>query len=202
MTDSALSSDALGRALRDVTEFVDAGGWDQPPMLFALVRTDVLARTDPDLVDEHDDSELSLIAQEQLPLSDDPQTQAEELEHVLATTSWPASVAGCALVQEIIVLPPQAEGDLDDAFAPLLADPDAADAAARETAQAHPEQQPARLIVGALRDGPQLALLQLRKAEDFDEDGPSGRLELLSHPDLAPGLVEALAATLDAEQDF
>jgi len=202
VTDSDLSSDALGRALRDVTEFVDATGWGQPPMLFALVPTSVLARTDPDLVDEHDDSELSPIAQEQLPLSDDQQTQAEELEHVLATTSWPTAVAGCALVQEIIVLPPQAEGDLDEAFAPLLANPAAADAAARETARHHPEQQQARLIVGALRDGPQLALLQLRGHDEFDGADRAGRLELLSHPDLAPGLLEALAATLDAEHEL
>lgn len=202
VTDAAFPSDALGRALRDVTEFVDAAGWGQPPMLFALVPTEVLAQTDPDLVDTQDDSELSPIAQEQLPLSDDPDTQEQELEHVLATTSWPEAVAGCALVQEIIVLPPTASDDLDDAFEPLLADPEAADAAARETARSHPEQQQARLIAGALREGPRLALLQLRDPDDLDDGNPSGRLELLSHPDLAPGLLEALAATLDAENDY
>ncbi|MFT3900711.1 MAG: PPA1309 family protein [Gordonia sp. (in: high G+C Gram-positive bacteria)] len=194
MTDADLSPDALGAALRDVTEFVDTSGWGQAPMLFALVPTGVLAQTDPDLVDEFDDSELSPIAQEQLPLSDDPTTVDDELEHVLGTTRWPEAVAGCALVQEIIVLPPQAEGDLDDAFEPLLADPDAAEAAAREAAQAHPDQKEARLIAGVLRDGRRLALLQLR--DDEDEDG---RIELLSHPDLAPGLLDALEATLDAE---
>ncbi|QKT08064.1 hypothetical protein HUN08_13370 [Gordonia sp. X0973] len=196
MTDAHLSPDALGSALRDVTEFVDATGWGQPPMLFALVPTAVLAQTDPDLVDEYDDSELSPIAQEQLPLSDDPDTVNDELEHVLATTQWPTAVAGCALVQEIIVLPPQAETDLDEAFEPLMADPDAAEAAARATAHSHPGQQPARLIAGALRDGQRLALLQLRSEES------DGRLELLAHPDLAPGLLDALAATLDADHDY
>ncbi|GAB10034.1 hypothetical protein GOARA_050_00970 [Gordonia araii NBRC 100433] len=199
MTDDDLSPDALGCALRDVTEFVDAAGWDQPPMLFALVPTAALAQTDPDLVDEQDDSELSPIAQEQLPLSDDPDTVAEELEHLLATTSWPDVVAGCALAQEIIVLPPQAESDLDEAFVPLLADPEAADAAARATAREHPQQQRARLIAGALRDGQRLALLQMR---DDTAEERGDRLELLSHPDLAPGLLDALAATLDAEHDF
>ncbi|WP_161928277.1 PPA1309 family protein [Gordonia crocea] len=201
MTDASLSQDALGRALREVAEFVDDGGWEQPPMLFALVSTAVLAQTDPGLVDEYDDSELSPIAQEQLELSDDPQTQAQELEHLLATTSWPSAVAGCALVQEIIVLPPQASDDLDEAFEPLLADPEAADAAARETAHRHPERQRARLLVGALRDGPRLALLHLRD-DDSDADALGGRLDLRSHPDLAPGLLEALAATLDAGEDF
>ncbi len=201
VSDAPLSPDALGSALRDVAEYVDAAGWGQPPMLFALVPTCVLAQTDPDLVDVADDSELSPIAQEQLPLSDDPQTLAGELEHVLATTSWPDAVAGCVLVQEIIVLPPQAEDDLDEAFTPLLSDPEAADAAARNTAHQHPEHQQARLIAGALRDGPRFALLQLR--DPADPDGTrTGRLELLSHPDLAPGLLDALAATLDAEHDY
>ena len=61
------------------------------------------------------------------------------------------------------------------------------------------QAEQARLIAGALRDGSRLALLQLR---DSDADETAGRLELLSHPDLAPGILEALAATLDAEQDY
>ncbi|NMO01896.1 hypothetical protein HH308_11815 [Gordonia sp. TBRC 11910] len=197
-----LSPDALGSALRDVVEFVDAAGWDQPPTLFALVPTSVLAQTQPDLVDEFDTSELSPIAQEPLPTSEvgpgaDRAVQAAELEHILATTSWPDAVAGCALVQEIIVLPPEAEADLDDAFEPLLSDPDAADAAARSTALSHPESRAARLIAGALRDGRTLSLLQLRPDEGADD----GQIELLSHPDLAPNLVEALAATLENSID-
>lgn len=97
------------------------------------------------------------------------------------------------------MLPPHASDDLDEAFVPLLADPEAADAAARDTARSHPGQQQARLIAGALRDGSRLALLQLRDSPDAETPG---RLELLSHPDLAPGILEALAATLDAEQDY
>ncbi|MFW0789101.1 PPA1309 family protein [Gordonia sp. CPCC 205333] len=197
-----LSPDALGSALRDVVEFVDAAGWDQPPTLFALVPTSVLAETQPDLVDEYDTSELSPIAQDPLLTSEvgpsaDQAIQSAELEHILATTSWPEAVAGCALVQEIVVLPPEAESDLDEAFEPLLSDPAAADAAARSTALAHPGSQPARLIAGALRDGRTLSLLQLRPLDDVDD----GQIELLSHPDLAPNLVEALAATLDNQPD-
>ncbi len=197
-----LSPDALGSALRDVVEFVDAGGWDQPPTLFALVPTGVLAETQPDLVDEYDSSELSPIAQEPLLTSEsgpnaDQEIQTAELEHILATTSWPEAVAGCALVQEIIVLPPEAESDLDDAFEPLLADPDAADAAARTAAISHPGSRAARLVAGALRDGRSLSLLQLRPDDAVDDDS----IELLSHPDLAPNLVAALAATLLNEPD-
>ncbi|MFP3671162.1 hypothetical protein SB717_39460, partial [Priestia sp. SIMBA_032] len=75
--------------------------------------------------DDHDTSELTLIEQEPLPVS--PESGMAELEHVLATTSWPSEVEGCALVQEIIVLPPEAQHDLDEAVGPLVSDPDSAD---------------------------------------------------------------------------
>lgn len=193
--DVPLSPDALGIAVREVAEFVDAGGWGQPPVLFALVPTAVVAQAQPDLADTLDESELTLIEQESLPVA--PDSGMSEIEHVLGTTSWPAAVAGCALVQEIIVLPPDAESDLDDAFGPLLADPDAADEAARQTAREHPEATDARLIAAALRDGRTLCLLQL-KPPLGEEDAP---IELLSHPELAPNLVAAVAATLDNEPE-
>ncbi len=193
--DVPLSPDALGIAVREVAEFVDAGGWGQPPVLFALVPTAVVAQAQPDLADTLDESELTLIEQESLPVA--PDSGMSEIEHVLGTTSWPAAVAGCALVQEIIVLPPDAESDLDEAFGPLLADPDAADEAARQTAREHPEATDARLIAAALRDGQTLCLLQL-KPPLGEEDAP---IELLSHPELAPNLVAAVAATLDNDPE-
>src|SRR3546814_10360149 len=106
-------------------EFVDAAGLGQPPQLFALVPTALLADTQPDWVDDHDTSELTIIEQAPLPVS--PDSGMAELEHVLATTSWPPEVEGCALVQEIIVLPPGAESDLDEALGTLIYDPEAAD---------------------------------------------------------------------------
>ena len=199
MTESSLpelSPDALGSALREAVEFVDAEGWGQPPTLFALVPTALVAQTQPDLADTLDTSELTLIAQEALPVGED--NSIAELEHLLGTTSWPPGVAGAALVQEIIVLPPDAEDDLDDAFEPLLADPDAADAAAVSAARAHPDSKVARLAAGALRDGQTLTLMQLQPEPGEDPYQP---IELLSHPDLAPNLVHALAATLDEDLD-
>ncbi|GAA2066364.1 PPA1309 family protein [Williamsia deligens] len=194
--DSApLSPDALGVAVREVAEFVDASGWGQPPLLFALVPTSLVAEAEPDLADTLDQSELTLIEQEPLPVAEDG--GMAEIEFVLGTTSWPSAVAGCVLVQEIIVLPPDAESDLDEAFGPLLADPDAADEAARQTAREHPEATDGRLIAAALRDGQTLCLLQL-KPPLGEEDAP---LELLSHPELAPNLVAALAATLENDPD-
>ncbi|SIS05110.1 PPA1309 family protein [Williamsia sterculiae] len=201
MTDpfgTELSPDALGAAIREAVEYVDAEGWGQPAALFALVPTAMLAQSQPELADSLDDgSELTVIAQEQLPVAAD--SGLGELEHVLATTSWPAAVAGCALVQEIIVLPPEAEDDLDDAFEPLLADdPDAADRAAISLAKEHPDGRVARLAAGALRDGRNLCLLQLQPPPGDDPDAP---IELLQHPELAPGLVQALATTLENDPD-
>lgn len=190
MTDHRPPPDALGSALRDVASFVDETGWDQPPALFALVPTAVLAETAPELVDPDDDSELSPVAQEPLdlgPLSDTDATETyARLEEFLATASWPEPVAGVALTLEVIVVPPSAESEIDPA-----------DEAVRDTAQAHPEARAARLIVGALRGGHTLCLMQLRRTAD-DPPPPSvlPGPELLTHPTMATTLRAALASTL------
>ncbi|MGK2317154.1 PPA1309 family protein [Gordonia rhizosphera] len=165
----ALSPDALGGALRDIVEFVDQDGWDQPPMLFALVPTAALARSQPDLVDADDDSELSPIAQAPLPNPASAEDATAELERVLATTSWPPTVMGAALVQEITVVPPD---------------------------EPTSEGRPGRVAAGALRDGRTLGLLQLRPEPGAD---PEAGIELLTHPDLAVELRTALAHTLDVD---
>ncbi|MFW0787992.1 PPA1309 family protein [Gordonia sp. CPCC 206044] len=189
---AAVSPDALGTALREIVEFVDQDGWDRPPMLFALVPTATLAQRRPDLVDADDDSVLTPVAQE--PLADG----TVEVERVLATTSWPPMVAGAALIQEIVVLPPEAEADFGSAAGsshggPSHAEPDAAGAAARKAARAHPGGRSARLAVGALRDGRSLAVLHIRP-EDPDTDAP---IELRTRADLATELRAALLQTFD-----
>ncbi|QBJ98545.1 hypothetical protein ERC79_04300 [Rhodococcus sp. ABRD24] len=191
------SSDPLGRCVQEVIEFVDAGGWSQPPTMFALVPTALVAAAEPALLDQLDDgAELTPIEQASLP--DDVEGGSPALDEFLATTSWPEEVVGCALVQEIIVLPPDAETDLDDVLSPQLADRHAADEAARAAAESHPERREARLIAAVLRDGPALALLQLRPDEDADPYAP---IELLYYDNLAPNLIAALYATLEAADD-
>ncbi|CAM2945958.1 PPA1309 family protein [Prescottella defluvii] len=193
----SLSSESLSRCVQEVVEFVDAGGWGQQPTMFAIVPTALVAAAEPALLDQlADGAELTPIEQAALP--DDVEGGSPALDEFLATTSWPSEVVGCALVQEIIVLPPDAESDLDEALAPLLADRHAADTAARATAESHPERREARLIAAVLRDGPSLALLQMRPDEDSD---PYGGIELLTYDNLAPNLVGALYATLDATED-
>ncbi|MBJ8338323.1 MULTISPECIES: PPA1309 family protein [Antrihabitans] len=195
MTQFGPTEDDLARCLREVAEHVDARGWDQPPHLFALVPTADLIAAEPALHDQlADGPSITPIEQEAMPHDIDGGSRA--LDEFLATTTWPPAVVGCVLAQEIVVLPPEAETDLDEALAPLLADRDAADEAARAAAEAHPERRAGRLFAAVLRDGQSLALLQLRPDE---EDESYGDLELLTYPDLAPNIVEALHATLESE---
>jgi len=106
-------------------------------------------------------------------------------------------VVGCALVQEILILPPDAEAELNDVVDALSADPQTAEQAALEHAAAHPQRQEARLVAAVLRGGEALCLLQLRPdATDLATD-PDSPPELLEHPELAPNLVAALLATLE-----
>lgn len=189
---------ALYRCIREVAEFADAEGWDRPPQMFALVPTADLVAAEPALQDQLDDgAELTPIAQE--PFPDDVAGELA-LDEFLATTSWPEAVRGCVLVQQIVVLPPDAEQTLDEAIEPLLADREAADRAARDAAITHPGRRDARLFAGVLRDGVSLSLLQIRPEED-EEDLFGNDIDLRTAPNLAPNLLQALAHTLENDPD-
>jgi hypothetical protein len=163
----------LEPALAEIETHLHAAGWDRPPTLFALVRAEQFLADDPETgrrlgLDQLPGETLTPIEQEALP--DAP------LDEVLAGIAWPAAVEGCALSQEIVLLPPSAEAGLT------------AEQAATGAAE-HPERREARLVVGVLRDGTSAALLRLR--------GPdAGTDDLLTGPDLAPNLTAALLATL------
>ncbi|WP_040811705.1 PPA1309 family protein [Nocardia concava] len=194
------AASALYRSIREVAEYVDGEGWDRPPQMFALVPTADLVAAEPGLLDQLDaHNALTPIAQEPFPDDIAGEADARALDEFLGTTSWPASVEGCVLAQQIVVLPPTAEQTLDDAIAPLLADRDAADQAGRQAALTHADRRDARLFVGVLRDGTSLSLLQVRPAED--EEDPFGDLELRTAPNLATNLVEALLHTLENDPD-
>jgi hypothetical protein len=144
-------------------------------MLFALVRADRFRADDPATaarlgLDHVPGDSLTPVEQEALP--DGP------LDDALARVAWPDGVVGCALSQEIVVLPPSAESEFGE---------DPADDAASARAAAHPDRREARLVVAVLRDGSSAALLRLR--------GSGGQDEVLTGPDLAPNLVDALLAT-------
>lgn len=202
MSERRYSREDLGAALRDALAHVASDGWDRSPTLFGLVATADLARAQPGLVAADDESVLSPVVQEMPVVSatdgDDEGERYGRLERYLSTVSWPPTVAGAALVLEIVILPPEAEAELDSAFEPLLADPWAAEQAARDVANTYPSSRTARLAVGALREGGTLALMHLRPDPDEKAPGPDDEPpELLTHPELAPNLQAALAATFD-----
>jgi hypothetical protein len=162
----------LSAIAREVEDFVATGGWDQPPQLFALVPTDHLLNEQPDLAGRIDaDAALTPVAQEAL--------GGDDLGVALAGIMWPKAVYGCALAQEIVMLPPEAEADLptDDA------DPRGTIAAA------HPKAREARVVAAALRDGTIACVLRLRSGEGEAD-------EVIEHRELTPNLTAALLDTL------
>jgi hypothetical protein len=142
----------LTAATAEIEAHVAAAGWDRPPSLFALVR-------DGDV----------LMSYEQEALPDGP------LDEVLAQIGWPDDVTGCALSQEIVVLPPSTEATLSQSeIASRAAD--------------HPERREARLVVAVLRGSEAAAVMRLRGENEDD---------VLTGPELAPNLARALRATLE-----
>lgn len=159
----------------DTERHVAAAGWDQAPRLFAIARNAGLLAREPALAAQLGAAApdgLSTIEQEGL-------TPTSELESMLGRLAWPPEVDGVALAVERLVVPPDAENDLP-------ADPEQA----ADALTAHPDRQDVRLLVAVLRDGASVCLLRQR-AHDADDKVAIGQ-------DIAPGLVEALRATLTA----
>jgi hypothetical protein len=171
---------AVERAVRELEQHVAAGGWDGPVRLFALVRTagalerdpQLASRLPPDVVHAAlaDPEHLTIVEQEGLP-------DAPSLEELLGGLAWPDTVDGAAIVTERVVVPPEVEAQV----------PDDAGEALTWLAN-HPARREVRLAVAALRDGTNACAV---RARDHDRDS-----DVAVGPDLVPGLVEGLAATL------
>lgn len=171
---------ALADAVREIERHVAGGGWDGPVRVFALVITAHALATEPALATQlpadvvahaqQDPHHLTSVEQENLPA-------AASLEDLLAGLSWPATVDGAAVVVERVVLPPAAEEGMPT-------EPDAA----LEYLMAHQDRQDVRIAVGVLRSGEAWCAVR-SKAHDADESVGVG-------PDLVPGLIEAVGATL------
>lgn len=175
MTASPPASPALRTAVAEVERHVAVEGWDQPPRLFALVETADLLSREPGLaatlqLDAGVAASLTPVEQEDLP-------EGATLEDLLARVAWPAAVLGAALCVERLILPPHVEAAM----------PSEEQAALSYLAE-HPEREEMRVSVGVLRDASSACALRLR-SHDGDDDVMHG-------PDLVPGLVAALAATL------
>ena len=163
----------------EIEAYVGLAGWDRPPALFALVPTRVLA-ADPAAAaalgaaagsEEISAESITPVAQEELPEG--------PLDEVLAQIGWPEEVLGCALSQEVVLLPPSAEPEWDGLATESVA----------SAALDHPERREARLVVAVLRDGRSASILRLRGTAETGDD-------LLTGPEMAPNLVAALSATL------
>ncbi|MCW2598351.1 MAG: hypothetical protein JWM02_180 [Frankiales bacterium] len=172
---TAPPSPALLSVVGEVEGHVAEAGWDQPAQLFALVDTEDLLRAEPQLAESMGlvvarPGSLTPIAQD--PLKDTP------LDEQLASLVFGPGVLGVVLVHEVLVLPPSAEGALDDTDDPTAA------------AAEHPERREVRMAVGVMRDGSRESVLRLRSAGADLED------ERVTGGDLVPGLADALMATL------
>ncbi|GAA2465671.1 PPA1309 family protein [Streptomyces macrosporus] len=180
-----LAASPLTRAVLEIDEYVAGLGWDQPARLFALVDTDRLRAEEPALAErlgldgEGDDApvpaSLTPVEQDELP-------PGVPLDEFLGTIAWPDAVAGCAMTVERLMLPPSAEASVPES----LQEEGAEEKLAQWVAE-HPDRQEVRMTVAVLRDGARESALRLR-----EKDSPT---EVLTGPDLVPGLTDALAAT-------
>jgi hypothetical protein len=180
-------SPASGTALQAVVRELDAhaadSGWDRPERLFALVETAELLSREPQLAESLGveaggaDGEASGLT----PVEQEPLPPGTNLEDVLEAIVWPSEVAGCAAIAERLVLPPEADDQMPD-------DP----AEAQAYAASHPGREEVRIVAAALRGGDSACALRLRSHDDADS--------VLTSPDLVPGLLMLLHATLDLEE--
>jgi hypothetical protein len=166
----------LTRAALEIDEYASGIGWDQPAKLFALVDSAQLRRTDPKVarqlgLDDAPAGELTPVLQDELPAG-------MALDEFLGTIAWPDMVAGCALVVERLMLPPGAEKSRPA---------NASEAQIAEWVATHPSRQEVRITAAVLRDGKRETALRLRE-KDLAR-------EVLTGPDLVPGLTKALLAT-------
>jgi hypothetical protein len=168
---------ALASAVLEIESHIAGAGWDQPGRLYALVETAELVRREPALAsamgldDASAEGSLTPVEQDELPAE-------QRLEETLEAIIWPPEVAGCAVVVERLVLPPDADATLPE-------DPSGAEQFALE----HPDRQEVRIVAGVTRAGSSYCALRLR-AHDDDQSVVGGA-------DLVPGLIALLDATLE-----
>ncbi|WP_327680493.1 PPA1309 family protein [Kitasatospora sp. NBC_00458] len=166
----------LTRAALEIDEYAATLGWDLPARLFALVDSAALRKADPRIAKQlgladTEEAGLTPVEQDELPAG-------MELDKFLGTIAWPDAVAGCALVVERLMLPPGSEQTRPR---------NASDAQLAEWVANHPKREEVRITAAVLRGGKREVALRLRSKDVARE--------VLTGPDLVPGLTEALLAT-------
>ncbi|MVA76122.1 hypothetical protein GC722_08815 [Auraticoccus sp. F435] len=164
-------------ALVELERHVGELGFDQPPRLFALVRTDDLLAAEPELAGRLGlrSSRDGGPAEGLTAVEQDTFTAGEDLVAALSGIEWPAAVHGCAVACERSFLPAGVEVDLPE---------DEREAAS--VVATHPQRQDVRVVVGVLRTGHSHGVARLLQHPE----------ELLGGADLVPGLAQVLAYTL------
>jgi hypothetical protein len=173
-----LAANPLTRAVLEIDEYAAGYGWDQPARLFALVDTVKLRTEEPGLAGKLGLDEARQNAPVLTPIEQDELPAGTPLDEFLGTIAWPDTVTGCALTVERLMLPPAAEADVPEGL-----DENQLTAWVSE----HPERQEVRMTVAVLRDGAREAALRLREKD--------AATEVLTGPELVPGLAQALSAT-------
>jgi hypothetical protein len=166
----------LADIVSEIERHHDDAGWDQPARLYALVPTRDLIANEPELarmLGTSDPDGLTPVEQE--PIEDD------DVAAFLAGIEWPPAVHGCALVNEVFLLPDGA----------VEARPEGVDES--DWAEAHPDRRDVRLAVAVTRDGVKASVLRIRGA-DGEED------QVVAAEDLVPNLALALFETFPEEQ--
>ncbi|MCX5204345.1 PPA1309 family protein [Streptomyces sp. NBC_00237] len=174
-----MAASPLTRAVLEIDEYASGLGWDKPARLFALVDTAKLRKQEPGLakqlgIDPAQAAGYTPIEQEEIP-------RGKALDEFLGTIAWPAGVTGCALTVERLMLPPSAEASVPEGLKGKQL---------TKWVAAHPDRQEVRMTVAVLRGGARESAIRLR-----EKDSPN---EVLTGPDLVPGLAEALAATFES----
>lgn len=166
--------DALVAALVQLEYHVGHLGFDQPPRLFALVRTHELLASQPELAEtaglSADAPEGALTAIEQ-----DGFDAGPDLNAALERIMWPETVVGVACSMVSSFLPAGIEAELPD---------DPADAALYVAE--HPNKVDLLIVAGAMRSGARHGVGRMITHPD----------DLLAGTELVPGFTEALARTL------
>lgn len=163
---------ALATAVLEIEQNASEHGWDAPFRMFALVRTAEAVALDPGFLSHlldpgraaSDPDHLTAIEQESLPPA--------EIEEILASITWPATVTGVAVVLERVIV----AGADETVIGPA-------------EALASPHREDVRIAAGVLRAGHSWCALRFRSHD--------AAAAVLSAPDMVPGLIAALRATLE-----
>ncbi|MEI8081269.1 MAG: PPA1309 family protein [Actinomycetes bacterium] len=169
----------LTSAVLELEAFVNEDGWDQPPRLFALALARELVEREPDLAEAMGLGPQLAGSEELIPVEQEWAPDDVGVDDALAHIAWPEQVVGVAITMERILLPPDAEADLDE---------DGELSSLVDQAMGHPAKREVRIAVAVMRDGRETSAIRLRENDADDE--------VLTGQNLVPGMIDALAATL------